>query len=321
VNTDIWYGKNIREQQVTLKETEVLLYKRELVKDIKTAYFNYLGANEAVKIYRSALQVMEQNVKVNQSLLNNGKAVQAQMLRSQSELASIQVQLKQAENQLQNAQTYFNFLLNRDFKTSIPVDYDVNITLQQLDFQLDSAQIARREEIKMMLLGEQLHQTSAQMTSKYWAPKLSLFADLGSQSENWKFDQRSRYYLIGVQLEMPLYNGLRNRYAYRSSLYDVQSAALQTRYTSNQLYLAAEIARNNQNTAVERWKAAEKQVEAAQAYFRLIERGFAEGINSLIEFIDARNQATIAAINLTVSKYEVLKAQAQLERETASYTF
>lgn len=321
INTDIWYGKNIREQQLTLKETEILLYKRELAKDIKTAYYNYLSAEDAVKIYTAALQLVEQNVRVNKSLLNNGKAVQAQVLRSETELASIQAQIKQAENQRFNTQAYFNFLLNRDLNTVIVNDFNTNAALQKLQVQLDSAQIKQREEFKMLLLSERLNYTASQMAKKYWVPKLSFFADLGTQSENWKFDNRSRYYLIGLQLEMPLYNGFRNRNGYRSSLLDMQIATLNTTYTRNQLYLSAQIARSNQSSAIERWKAAEKQVEAAQSYFRMIDKGYSEGINSLIEFIDARNQLTGATINLNLCKYDVLKAQAQLERETASYTF
>ena len=39
LNAELIYNKRIKHQQVDLQKTEVVLYKRELVKDIKTAYF------------------------------------------------------------------------------------------------------------------------------------------------------------------------------------------------------------------------------------------------------------------------------------------
>ena len=62
-------------------------------------------------------------------------------------------------------------------------------------------------------------------------------------------------------------------------------------------------------------ESAEKKLESSAAYFRLIDRGFREGANSLIEFIDARNQLTQASLQKTIKSYDLLKSLAQLERQ------
>ena len=318
VNTDIWYGTSIRAQQATIKEAEIQLYKRELVRDIKVAYYNYLSAAEAVKIYTTALELTERNLKVTTSLVANGKAVYAQQLRAQSEKAQVVSQLEQANNQQLNAEAYFNFLLNRDLHAAINTEFNTASALARLTSTYDSSQIARREELKMLMLSERLGSTVVRMQRSYWIPKVSLFLDLGSQSENWKFDSRSRYYLVGLQLEMPLYNGMRNRNSYRSSMLDVRLTTLSYQYTHRQLKLAADIARNNMNSALARYTAATEQQRAAESYYRLISSGYAEGVNPLIELIDARTQLTAASVQLNVTRFEVLQAQAKLERETAS---
>ncbi|HQN56191.1 MAG TPA: hypothetical protein PLR24_03090, partial [Saprospiraceae bacterium] len=65
--------------------------------------------------------------------------------------------------------------------------------------------------------------------------------------------------------------------------------------------------------------ASQKQLEAASTYRRLIEKGYAEGVSTFIETIDARNQWTTAQLAQKIRLYKVLQAVAAVERETASY--
>jgi outer membrane protein TolC len=51
-----------------------------------------------------------------------------------------------------------------------------------------------------------------------------------------------------------------------------------------------------------------------------VERGYREGVNSLIEFIDARNQLTSASLQKNLSTYKLLKANAQLKRQLHTVT-
>src|SRR5882762_6704960 len=43
LNPDIKINRDIRQQQIGLQQQEVDIYKRELVKEVKQAYFNYLA--------------------------------------------------------------------------------------------------------------------------------------------------------------------------------------------------------------------------------------------------------------------------------------
>lgn len=57
----------------------------------------------------------------------------------------------------------------------------------------------------------------------------------------------------------------------------------------------------------------------AETYFRLIDKGYAAGVNTYIETVDARTQLTAAKLATSVYYYQLLTALAKLERETASY--
>ncbi len=62
-------------------------------------------------------------------------------------------------------------------------------------------------------------------------------------------------------------------------------------------------------------KSAETKLKSAGAYLRLLDKGYKEGTNSLIEFIDARNQYTQAALQVSIANYSYLNTIADLERE------
>ena len=83
--------------------------------------------------------------------------------------------------------------------------------------------------------------------------------------------------------------------------------------------MSARVSRNAVETAYQSYQSALKQLEAAESYQRLIERGYKEGVNTFIESIDARNQLNSAQLLVTIDQYRVLIAKANYERETASY--
>ena len=107
----------------------------------------------------------------------------------------------------------------------------------------------------------------------------------------------------------------------RQNKLEIQKTEQQFINTSRQLELAATHASNQLQTTIQNYQAAQEQLKSAQSYFHLIEKGYKEGVNSLIEFLDARNQFTNSQLQLNLRQLEVLTAQARVERETASYSF
>lgn len=319
INTDLYINKTIRQQQVTLKGYEVELYQRQLVEEIKVAYFNFASARAAVRIHESALALVTKNVEVNKSLLENGKSLPANYLRAKSEAEHVKADLNSAENVASNARKYFNFLLNRDLDSDIDTDYP--FFDEALLTDTTAVSISKREELKILQQAREINQSSLQMNKLSRLPKVNAFLDLGSQASDWQYNDNSRYYLAGVQFSMPLFQGFRNNMNIRQSSLEIQKTQYNLTNTSKQLQMAAEIAKNDLRTTLRNYEAAREQLKSAMSYFRLIDKGYQQGVNSLIEFLDARNQLTLSQLQQNLQQFKVLIAYAKLERETASYTF
>ncbi|MGJ1195765.1 TolC family protein [Sphingobacterium spiritivorum] len=321
INTDLTYNKRISEQQVVLQQFEVVIYKRDLVKNIKTAYYNYQSALQAVDIYKSGLQLANEGLRVNEKLLEGGKGLPAYVLRSRSEVEQANAQLVAAEQQVLNARMYFNFLLNRNAETNIDADTDNKAGLDKVSILLaDLSQSEKREELKAMDQVVEINRTALKMNKQYAVPKLAAFVDLGSQSEGFKFNNNTRYYMLGLQLDIPIFTAGRNDIKVRQSNLDLRNAELQVDLVTQQLNLATRTAQNNLKAVYQNYQSSLKQFEAASSYQRLIEKGYKAGTNTFIETIDARNQYTSAQLLVNINRYKVLAAMADLERETAAYS-
>lgn len=320
INTDIIYNRKINEQQVTLQEFEVQTYERELIKNIKSAYFNFLNAQQAVKIYQSALRLAEESKRVNERLLESGKGLHAYVLRSNSEIEQVRAQVTQAAQQQVNARLYFNSLLNRDGETAIDTAYNAEDALNRATVLLQSdPEVSGREELKSLQQVIHINENIIKMNKKFSIPKISGFLDLGSQAEQMRFNDQSRYAMVGLQFDLPIYSGNRNRIKVKQSQLELADASLNRAYIEKQLQVSSNVAKNNLLASWQTYQSSLKQLESASSYQRLIDKGYKAGTNTYIETIDARNQLTSAQLATLVNKYNVLLAAAELERETAAY--
>ncbi len=322
VNAGMWYNKQIKAQQMQLSAEDLAIYKRELVETVKVAYFHYFQAKEAVEIYRSALHLAQEGKRVNQKLVDNGKGLPAYVLRAESEIAKVQVKLTAAEQKVDQSQRYFNFLLNRSEQAKIegnPLEKTVETEILKSLGQ--DISIANREEIGAFQEQLALQESLLKLDKSAYYPTLNGFVDLGSQAEDWHFNDQSRYVMVGLQLKIPIFEGNRRHHKLEQTRLELEKTQLGLKQLKRQLHLKSVTAHDQLRVALENFISAQKQLEAATAYQRLIERGYKAGTNTYIETVDARQQLTEAQVAVSINRLKMKVAQAQLERQTATYSF
>lgn len=314
INPDLHFNKLIRQQSVKLEEYEIEIYKAELVKNIKQAYYQFCLAHTAKQILEETKTLVEQNLKDNRSLLTNGKGLPAQVLRAESEVENINAQLIEAENKLANAAYYVNFLLNR------PLHSNVVFEIQEIDGHgisrlIQEDDYSQRAELIKLATAKNIQETVLKMNQRFAVPRLNTFLDLGMQGFDFDYSQQSRYALFGLNLSMPVFNGGRNKNNLLRAKNEIAAISYKNELMDNHIDMSIRIAKNNIKAANASKLSAESNFKSASSYLRLIDKGYREGTNSLIEFIDARNQYTLSELKVTIANYGLLSAVAQLERE------
>ena len=315
-NTDRDYNRQISKQQVPLQKYEIETYAQELVREIKQAYYSYCASLDAIRIYQDAYTLVEQNLKINQSLLKNGKGLPANVLRAESEKEAVSARILDAKNARVNARNYLNFLINRPLTDSVVFEKQ-ELSDSLLSQIISTPETTQRSELKRASAAIALSGTVIQKSKNFYVPRLNTYLDLGSQAPDFKYNSRSRYYFLGVQLDIPIYSGGRNNNNIRLAELDKSSLELQKDLLGKRLQLMAESSQNNVLSSLAAVRVTEKRLASASAYFKLIEKGYNEGTNSLIEYLDARDQLTSSALRLSIDQYNLLSQIADYERQTA----
>lgn len=316
LNAELSYNKKIRTKQIDLQKTEVLLYKRELVKEIKTAYYSYLKATNAEKIYQSYLKLVTEGERVNKKLLDNGKINRTALIRSQNEIAKIEASIVSAGKTRESAQFYFNFLLNRPLTDSIVID---DITTLPDEKLLSANNVENREELSKLKLAKGINEDLTGLAKSYLIPKVGASLDLGSQAFDWKFNDRSRYYLFGVSLEWNLFASGKNSYRIKQTVAEQQAIASQTDYVSQQLQTELKVRQANMRSAIAQYEAARSQLNTSQTYYSDLSKLYREGMAIYIELLDAQNQWVDSQLQANIALFDTWIAFTAIERANASF--
>jgi outer membrane protein TolC len=315
-NPELKYNRQVREKQVAMQQHEVDIYKRELIRDIKQSYYTILMAEKAIHIYQSTLGVVNESLRLNQSLLANGKGLPAYVSRAETEVKQVETQLSNASNEKEKAVAWFNALLNRDIGEPVII---ADIQIAEIANNLNGKDdVTGREELKQMSALKDIRYNTLNLNKAYHAPRVGAFLDLAVQDFDWKLQQKSFFYLGGVQFTVPIFAGNRNLYKIQSAQQDIRSTELQTLDLKRKLEVSAFNSRNNARNNYNNYLLAIKQEESSTKYFKLIDRGYKEGVNTFIELLDARNQLTQSQIQKQLNYFRLLSAMADHERQTAS---
>ncbi|MGV3766151.1 MAG: TolC family protein [Chitinophagaceae bacterium] len=314
LNAEIEYNRKIKAQQYNLQQIEINLYKRELVKEVKNAYYKYLQAGEAVAIYKTALALVNENLRVNTALYNNQKANRTAVIRSENEVSKYNALLESAIQTENNAKAYFNFLLNCDLNTEIAKD-----SFTAAAGILTDTTISQREELGKLKEAIAINQNITSLDKSYVQPKLNSFVDIGSQAFDFKVNNKSIYYLAGISLEWNIFSGNKNKYKIRKAETDGQVLQSQTSYMEQQLKLQLTTAVNSFKATRAAYTAAQSQVASSQKYYNDMFRLYKEGQALFIELLDAQNQLVTAELQLNISLFDTWIKAAEIERANAGY--
>lgn len=293
---------------------------RALRRDITVAYIDWLKARNSVEIVAASAELLRENLRVNQSLYDNGKITEDLVLRARAELLAVEQQHSEMQDLARQAQSYFNFLLNRELTTTIEPSAPPT-TANERDEALErlwAVALARRPEIAQI---EQLRRASAEQVriarQRKW-PTLSLGIETGTQGEQYRVGEGYNFGVASLVFTWRIFDGGADAARVAQARAAERQLVLQQEEIAQQIRLEVQQAYDRLRTARASLATAEARAEAARAAFRIASRKRDEGIASHIEFIDARSTLTSAELNLIATRFDVLARRAELEYATSS---
>lgn len=293
---------------------------RALRRDINVAYVDWLKARSSVQIVAASEALLRENLRVNESLYGNGKITEDLVLRAKAELLDVEQQKREAENLATQAQSFFNFLLNRQLQTSIePSSPPNNAGASEAALeQLWSMALDRRPEIAQV---EQLRRASEEQTriarKQKW-PTLSLGVDAGTQGQDYRFGEGYNFGTASLIFTWRIFDGGGDTARVHQARAAEKQLVLRQEEIAQQIRLEVQQSYDRLITARDSLATAAARADAARAAFRIASRKRDEGVISQVEFIDARSALTSAELNHNLTRFNVLARRAELEYATSA---
>ena len=315
INTEIWYLQKIKKAGITENEAQLIVYRRDLVRDIKTAYFNFLKADQAVKIYYQALWLQEKNLTLTQSLIKNDKLIPVAALQIQAEISDTKAQIAEAENNKQKAAAYLNFLINKPLDSAVEIDEKLSNT--------SNSNLTKngREELLQLNAGINQLKLNAELKKLSWTPTLGIFLDAGYQGFGYNFDTDQRYVLGGFQLKWNLFGGLQQQNKKRIAINELQNLESKSQEIERQLQLQLFTCERNLSTAKAKYDANKESVSFNDEAYRVIQIRYRDGQAIPIELSQALFQKTKSQLQESITLIDIKIAEAEVERAAASFQF
>ena len=305
---------------INVEKADVESYKRQLVAEIKTAYFNYLKTLEILKLTDKTNELLKENIRVNERLFANDKITIDNVYRSKAELSKLEQNKAEAVKYNKSAKAYFNFLLNKPLESEIEISDETKISFLETELQNSQENaINNREELQHIQSYKNANDYNLKINKFNKAPTLSAIIDYGFQGEKYNFTSDDNYIMASFILSWDLFKGFQNNAKIQQATIDKQ--IIETKYmeTENQIKLQVINSYYELEAAEKAITASKQQKLSATKSYEIINKKYKEGQASLIQFIDARTTMTNAEHNVIITSYDYKIKYAEFERTACLY--
>jgi outer membrane protein len=317
----IYYNYKLKSDLSRMEQASRAVFIRQLVAEIKTAYLNYCKTVEIVKLMNDTEGLLQENVRVSESLYNNQMATKEVVYRARAELSDFEGQKLEAQHGNSLAASYLNFLLNRPLDESIE-EMSITDLPGYPGLLLEDAKaraMQNREELQQLSLAIRSAADGVRISQTSFLPNLFLVLDYGIQGEEYRFTQKDDYWMGSAVAEWNLFNGFQDQAKTQQAALEKKKLETQLQEVKKQIELQVQDIYGQLQVAQKAILSAREQQICADKSFQIVNKKYTEGMAPHIEFIDARTAKTRAELNVIVTKMDYQIAVAELEKIVGLY--
>jgi len=318
---EITRGVRANRANVAAREAQLAAYKRELRLAVLTAYYGYLQAEAAVRIFEAAGALTAEALRVNRLLREAEKITDDRVLRAEADDLAVRQQRAEAERDRNAARSGFNFLLNRAADATITPPSPVELASITAALLADETRAGRAVERREELVARQqalLAATEGEDVARAKLyPTLALAVEGGVQGEDYRTGSGANFVQGSLVAEVNLWDGRQKRGQLTQARLERRRAELALAETRQQLALQLARATDDYRAVATGYRAAEARRAALTRVFEIVSNREREGVANQLNFLDARNELTRAELNVEIVRQRLFTAAAQLDRAEA----
>ena len=322
-NWTIWDGginrKNIQAQKVQTEISEVQTDQslKTIQEKIAHLYVQILYTIEAQRVNEQLAATAKQQLERGQERLKVGDLAKADVAQLESQYATAQYDVVNAESQVAGYKRQLKELLQLDITQPFDVsadEMDDSRALAPIPSKMEVFEQAllSRPEIRAAELQQDAADVQLNIAKRGYYPTISMNAGIGDSHYSASDDNIGRQLKlnlngsVGLGVSVPIFDQRRNRTAVNRAKIAKTSAALDLQDKRTTLGSTIENLWLEATTSQQRFISADAALKSMETNYELINEQFKEGLKNIVDLLQARDNLLKAEQNKLQSKYTTI---------------
>lgn len=293
--------------------------KNDLVLAVVTNYLSVLNAQDLLIAARQQLDISNQQLDIEQKFFDVGNKTLADLSQAKSQVATAELNVTNAKNQVDLAFLNLAQLLERD--PSVPFEIEkpqigdvsnVNAAYSALDIYKTAS--LNFPDIKLADYRKQVLEKEIDIARGSYFPSLNLQSGFGTRYSNGAFANTSFAaqvkdnfnQFIGFGLTIPIFNGLAAKSSVRRANINFQNAMLSEQLAKNNLNKVINQAVYDLRAAEKRYYSAQTAYQSSKEAFNVIEQRYAVGLVNSLDYNQAQTNLNKAQFDQIQARYDFI---------------
>jgi len=313
-NKALFLNKKIQSQLVEINKITAESYKKELIKQVKSAYMDYNIAVQTVAIGEKALELTKVSLAISASLYKNEKVTIDEVYSAKAKIKEVQNQQLEINKGVVLTKAYFNFLLNKKYDETIEIDtiFSTTYILGDVNSLLTSA-LANRDEMKLLDLAILLDQTNIEMEKSAFLPLFYLNGSTGFWSSDYKFNKDTYFASISISAKWDIFTGGQTKSKIQQARIDQEITIEEKKDLENNISLEVVDAYYNVEAAQESLELSKLELINLKENLKIVEKKKQQNLASQLEYDIAFTEYFEAEISLLTNKNKYYQKIIELE--------
>lgn len=293
--------------------------KNDLILAVVTNYLTVLNSQDLLTAAGQQLDIAKQQLDIEQKFFDVGNRTLADLSQSKSQVATAELNVTNAQNQVDLAFLNLAQLLERDPAIPFEVEKpDVN-DVATVNTAYSAADVYKSAsvsfpDIKLAELRKLVLQKGIDIAKSGYYPSLNLQSGFGTRYSTGSFPvesfatqiQENFNQFIGFGLSVPIFNGFSARSSVRRARINFQNGEINEQIAKNNLNKVINQAVYDLRAAEKRYNSAQTAFESTRDAFNVIEQRYGVGLVNSLDFNQAQTNLNKAQFDQIQARYDLI---------------
>jgi outer membrane protein TolC len=300
-------------KDIQLAQHQVEFSKCQLAYQVATIYYNILYLQKAIAIEDSLLVYLQENKQLIQTQLSNGTALKIDALSIQAAIDNENNRRIDLANTLQKQVNLMEYTTGSPAKPT-QAGFDFQVSTENV---LQTLALAQQQNPEFAIAKDKVQQSNADLAIAQLAdkPMIGVRAGAGIRNGYVPYVNDLRFnYLAGLSFTVPIYNGGKAKQQQKLQQQQIVQQELAIETLNNQYKKDLMQALADVNSAKERIKNTEGQIQQTKAAEKLAYQQMKNGVGTHLEITQAGNRVQQASFTRLQYEYQLCLSQLELAR-------